>query len=1469
MKTGKDILDFLIKEICKSEVKKMGIDKVKPIDKHYDVGVLGVWFGANYGSLLNGYAVYKILNKMGKKVLMIHKIGTTPNDGEIKGTHNARFIDKFYPDEDISPVYSYERLRELNDYCDAFLTGSDQIWHYNINSYFHMSFFMNFVNKDKRKISFGTSFGHAQDFSPIELRNENRKLLQQFHAISVREESGIDLCEKIYGVKAKTVIEPVFCLDKEEYEVFSKASSMNVDDDYILAYILDPSKEKREILQYYAEKSGKKLIIIPDGQPNTYSRNKEAINLPNCMPGIGADDFIKLFMNADFIISDSFHGTAFSVIFNKPFLSIANKKRGYARFEDLLGRFNLMNHLVYDRDLMKLGKNETFMKEFDYTETNDLIQSARVEALDWLDKALNTPIEQLPSIMIDNFKVPEQEKAIIAEKKTVLKIVKEKNCSGCGACEQLCPTKAIHLEANREGFLVPELDMDKCVNCGLCLKKCTSHNPVYKNRSLPDCYAVMAFDEIRKISSSGGMFTIAAQYVLKQGGVVCGAAYRKDFSVEHILVDKEEELVKLRGSKYIQSYASAVFPEIKRRLENWQMVLFTGMPCQVAGLYAYLGKEYNNLYTMDLLCHGITSYKVFEKYHQDVLDGKRLIRLEFKEKEPWGWHAGVNAYFEEGGKYSKPAEIDPYYIAYLNSISKNHTCATCMSNRLPRQGDITMGDFWGIGRHDGDMHDGKGTSVVLINNEKGNYLFEQLQENIYRSKREPLEVAIRGNHIIREPYKLHKNRNSFFEYFDSLKFTKLALGCRQNELYKYLRENLLKYLPVEQHKLYYLAKTAVEHAQGRKIVAWTKNKVFEKILKDFWGYKVEFSIAESEHLIDNKSIFPVSTIKNRSKELYIVAIDSRDFVKNYRILNNYGYKEIDDYICAYPEPIVIENFDLATGRYSDVYGNTIEGYTGKIGKIVFRGGNNHIIIADKVVGIQNLSFDLRENSYIEIKTQSVFNALNRFEALAYGGSTELIIQKNCRFLSSVFRLYNDIHTSSIYIDEKCTFGTNLELHANSGKKIHIGKDCMFSHDIDLWAGDGHSIFDVTTGENINSIYEKLPSYRNEIKIGEHVWVSKGAFILHGANIGNGSIIGAQSVVKGKFPNNCVITGNPAVLTKKDIAWSRDMVTDRPERCGLEYFNKTEIDECVSKNRKVLILGGSGRMSSKLTKLCLSNGDDVTIAVRGKHKLDRELLSVRKMVFDRFDEVAVRHNLKGKYYDVVFDCSGYAPQCVDYVLSSLTTNRYIYVSTFGIYAQYHSGINVCEEDLTVYGMNYKNSVDPKYYGEAKFNSEILIANKYSEVNFAIVRIPFVMSYEDDFEDIFANRLLTYVSSVINGKPINDKNIDRRFNFVESQDEAKFLYFLSNESFKGVINFAAYGDVSMREIIEFVEKQTGKKAILNADAKAFPFTEHSEVTMNLDKCISLGYTPEKLANCLFDIHNGKIQKYINWLTNTEKE
>ena len=368
--------------------------------EHYDVAVLGVWFGVNYGSLLNGYATYKTLQSLGYSTLMVNKPNATPTDPEILNPHCSTFIKKFYPEESISDLLPYDRMNELNRICDTFLVGSDQIWHYNQIKGFNFSFLLNFVDNNKKKISFGTSFGHKNNTTPPEELPKAINLIQRFNAISVREQSSADILRDVYGVKAKVTLEPVFCLDKEDYLKIAEKSDFNENEPYILCYILDPTPKIIETIEYYKRITGLKSINILDGNPFHNKKMREIFTLPNTPEEPGAEDLIKLYSGASFVITDSFHGTCFSIIFEKPFLSIANHKRGIARFSDLLTKRGLTDRLALDPN--NIPQKEEFLEKIDYTQIKQNILKEREESIAWLKNVLDTPKDKLPAIILNN-----------------------------------------------------------------------------------------------------------------------------------------------------------------------------------------------------------------------------------------------------------------------------------------------------------------------------------------------------------------------------------------------------------------------------------------------------------------------------------------------------------------------------------------------------------------------------------------------------------------------------------------------------------------------------------------------------------------------------------------------------------------------------------------------------------------------------------------------------------------------------------------------------------------------------------------------------------------------------------------------------------------------------------------------------------------------------------------------------------
>lgn len=729
--------------------------------QHYDICIAGFWYGSNYGSLLNGYAMYRILKDYGKEVLMLQKPGTTENDPEIKSGHNVRFVEKYYDSEDISPVLSYERLPELNKICDCFCAGSDQIWNYNLS--FYENLYLPFVQNGKKLISFSTSFGHKRDKTPDEAKPRIKQYLQRYHAISVREQFDVDILHDNYGVKSTLLFEPVFCLDKKYYIDLAKNASFDEKEPYLLTYILDPTPEKRAAILFYGEKLGIKVVNILNGVENVWNRNKGLLNLPNVVEHVDAEDFLKAFMNASYVITDSFHGSAFSIIFNKPFLAIGNYGRGYERFIDLLGRLKLLDRLVSDPK--NIPHDEKLLRNINYDETNTIIQKEAQKTVDWVKNVIETPIENL--------------KSVILPQKAVTTVLKKEMCMGCSACVNICPTGALTLETDDVGYYRSAINYDKCIDCGKCSNICPSIRlPEKKNFKNPKCFEFIAADkQVLNHSSSGGIFPLLAEQILEEGGYVVGASWSDDFSVKHIIINDIQDLYKIQKSKYLQSYMGDIFKQVKEKLEKNISVLFSGCPCQVAGLKAYLGKEYEKLLLVDILCSYAPSTKFFKKYITEAFP-QGLKRYEFRHKSDlYNWDCiTINVETSDGDKKVYRGGLqDSYQRVFHNHVMCSVHCENCKYQTIPRYGDLSIGDFWGIERRDTSIDTKKGVSAILCNNAKGEAALEKIsKEKIGILKTTPLSW-LGGNGYTNQGHNYSSPaRDDFYDAIKIMEFSKAA-----------------------------------------------------------------------------------------------------------------------------------------------------------------------------------------------------------------------------------------------------------------------------------------------------------------------------------------------------------------------------------------------------------------------------------------------------------------------------------------------------------------------------------------------------------------------------------------------------------------------------------------------------------------------------------------------------------------------
>ena len=377
------------------------------------------------------------------------------------------------------------------------------------------------------------------------------------------------------------------------------------------------------------------------------------------------------------------------------------------------------------------------------------------------------------------------------KKGAVMEIVEKDKCYGCNACLNICPTQAISMEEDNEGFLFPVIDEKKCISCNRCKDVCPSLHPQYDNSENPDVYGFQAGSEFVTKGSSGGAFPVLAESVINEGGIVFGAVFDNDWSVVHKAAEDYGQLKELAFSKYLQSDVKTTYKEAGKALEEGRTVLYTACPCQIAALKSYLGKEYDNLITVDLICHGVPSPGIFKKYLEENFDTEKIINIEFRTGKRWHPILGID--FSDGSREEYNTKNNLYYRAFLKNYALRMTCYSCIFNRIPRQGDITIGDLWGASKMNLEIPSDK-TSVVLCNNEKGKTFFlKALVFNKEYNHIQSLSLKYpKPNRVIFESSADNSklmDRRSFFEIYAKYGFNKAAYGMTSD-----FKTGLLLYL---------------------------------------------------------------------------------------------------------------------------------------------------------------------------------------------------------------------------------------------------------------------------------------------------------------------------------------------------------------------------------------------------------------------------------------------------------------------------------------------------------------------------------------------------------------------------------------------------------------------------------------------------------------------------------------------------
>ena len=351
---------------------------------------------------------------------------------------------------------------------------------------------------------------------------------------------------------------------------------------------------------------------------------------------------------------------------------------------------------------------------------------------------------------------------------------KKEFCSGCSLCAFSCPTKALEMQQDFEGFSFPVLNNSLCVNCGKCAKVCPM-DVFEKNTDTPKAFAAYSNDKaVLKASSSGGIFTELAKKVISEGGVVCGVTIDENHKVKHIVIEKIEDIHLLQGSKYVQSDLANCLKELSSLLKQGKKVLFTGTPCQVSAVKNTMNCD--NLITVDLLCHGVPSQKLFDFYvkYLEEKHGGKLVEIVFRDKEKFGWSITQRYKIEKNGRvrtYYLERHTSEYFSGFLRNVTQRDACFNCPYTSLSRVGDITLADFWGVDKVRPDLLNLEGTSLILVNSENGEALISGISEKVVISEVNLNDAIYQNVNLISPPEK-NRLRDEIYSLIFKLGFKK-------------------------------------------------------------------------------------------------------------------------------------------------------------------------------------------------------------------------------------------------------------------------------------------------------------------------------------------------------------------------------------------------------------------------------------------------------------------------------------------------------------------------------------------------------------------------------------------------------------------------------------------------------------------------------------------------------------------------
>ena len=641
---------------------------------------------------------------------------------------------------------SEDQLRDHPPEYDVYVAGSDQIWNPYIfaNKQFDPAFLLDFV-AEGRRIAYAPSLGVPR--LPEDKAAELKRYLEPYSALSVREKRGQVVLKEAAGRDARVVLDPTLLLNGDDWGRLANPDRRQ--GPYILCYFVSDPGEAAPYALALSQKTGWPIVQLAGARRKIDGASELVFDA-------GPREFLALFRDAAAVVTNSFHGAAFSLQFRKNFFtSMSPKERAEPTFSRI---YSLLSRLGCADRIIGLDTTAPLEAKMDYDKVYGRLEEARADSLAYLKAAL------------EGTELPGEEPEPAAPAKPNL--CKAEDCTGCTACAAICPVHAIEMRADHEGFLRPVVG-ESCILCRKCEATCPMlHLPV-PGPGPEKAHAVWNSDEAERVkSSSGGFFSLLARHVLEQGGAVFGAVLDGDMTARHVCARTEAELAPMRGSKYVQSDLGDSFRQVKELLEAGTPVLFSGVPCQVDGLKHFLGKHYDNLLTCDLVCHGVPSPAVFRAWldRLEAAHGAKVTGVRFKDKSH-GWsHPWLTVTFANGDVYTQDFNRTPYGRGFGMQLFLRPACAVCKYTSTSRPADFTLADYWGLDpKLELPVERDKGVSMVLVNSARGQVVYDALSAQFGQTDR-PLAEAVAGNPRLKSPLKANPKRGAFFAAFSTLPF---------------------------------------------------------------------------------------------------------------------------------------------------------------------------------------------------------------------------------------------------------------------------------------------------------------------------------------------------------------------------------------------------------------------------------------------------------------------------------------------------------------------------------------------------------------------------------------------------------------------------------------------------------------------------------------------------------------------------